>query len=189
MSEEKSIYYFTSPGEANTDVTLAKAKERADELGVTDIVVASTRGNTGLKAVRVFKGRNVVVVPHVTGMRGSGVQELGEDLAEQIKAEGGKIIIAAHTFSGLNRALQAKFNTMYPAGIIAQTLRIFGQGMKVVVEIAAMAVDAGLISSAKDVIVIAGTGKGADTAVVMTPDNSRNLFNIVVKEIIAKAKP
>ncbi len=80
------------------------AKTRADELGVKDIVVASTRGPTGLKAVELFKGYNVVVVPHVTGMREPGTQELGEDYAEKIRAGGGRLVIAAHAFSGVNRA-------------------------------------------------------------------------------------
>ena len=186
MSVDKSIRYYAATGPDNTEDVLQLAKARADALGVTNVVVASTRGHSGVQAVKLFKGCNVVVVPHVTGMRGPGVQELDADLAAQIRAGGGTLVIAAHAFSGVNRAIQAKFNTMYPAGIIAQTLRMFGQGMKVVVEIAAMAVDAGAIPVDEDAIVIAGSGKGADTAVVMRPDNSRNLFDIAIKEIIAK---
>lgn len=101
---------------------------------------------------------------------------------------GGRIIYAAHAFSGVNRAIQAKFDTMYPAGIIAQTLRLFGQGMKVVVEISAMAADAGAIPVDRDVIAIAGSGKGADTAVVIKPAYSHSIFESVVREIIAKPR-
>jgi hypothetical protein len=75
---------------------------------------------------------------------------------------------------------------MYPVGIIAQTLRLFGQGMKVVVEIAAMAADAGVIPVDKDVLVIAGSGRGADTAVILRAANSHRIFDMVIKEIIAK---
>lgn len=188
MSVDKSIRYYPAKGPDNTADTLQLAKARADALGITNVVVASTRGHTGVQAVNLFAGCNVVVVPHVTGMRGPGVQELDADLAAQIRAGDGTIVIAAHTFSGVNRAIQAKYDTMYPAGIIAQTLRMFGQGMKVVVEIAAMAVDAGALPADADAIAIAGSGKGADTAVVMRPDNSRNLFNIAIKEIIAKPR-
>ena len=182
----KEILYFESPGEVNTDETLKIAKERADELGIRYVVVASTRGGTGVKAVELFRGYNVVVVPHVTGQREPGQQELAEENMKKIEKAGGKIIIAAHTFSGVNRAIQAKWETMYPSGIIAQTLRLFGQGMKVVVEIAAMASDAGAIPADKDVLVIAGSSRGADTAVVIKPANSHRLFDMVVKEIIAK---
>lgn len=182
----KEILYFDTPGEVNTDETLKMARERAEELGIRDVVVASTRGGTGVKAVKVFKGYNVVVVPHVTGLRGPGKQELTDENAEKIKAAGGKVVIAAHTFSGVDRAIQAKWDTMYPAGIIAQSMRLFGEGMKVVVEIAAMAVDAGAVPVEKDLLVIAGSSRGADTAVVVKPANSHNLFDMVVREIIAK---
>ena len=188
MTEKKTIHYFPGVGEAYTDETLQAAKARADELGIRDIVVASTRGPTGLRAVEMFKGYNVVVVPHVTGMREPGTQELGVDYAEKIRAGGGKIVVAAHAFSGVNRAIQAKFDTVYPAGIIAQTLRMFGQGMKVVVEITAMAADAGAVPVDRDVIAIAGSGRGADTAVVVKPAYSHSLFDMVVREIIAKPR-
>ncbi|MFP3951568.1 MAG: pyruvate kinase alpha/beta domain-containing protein [Candidatus Bathyarchaeia archaeon] len=183
---EKEILYFDSPGEDNTDETLEIARNRADELGIRNVVVASTRGETGVKAVQVFKDYNVVVVPHVTGHKKPGDQELTEENWEEIEESGGKVVVAAHAFSGVNVAIYNKWNTMYPAGIIAQTLRIFGQGMKVVVEIAAMAMDAGAIPADEDVLVIAGSHRGADTAVVMRPANSRNLFDTVVREIIAK---
>lgn len=186
MLTKKSIVYFSEPDEINTDETLKAAKERADELGIRDIVVASTRGPAGLKTVEMFKGHNVVVVTHVTGQKEPGVQELSEEFAKKIQAGGGKILTSGHAFSGVNRAIQKQFDTMYPAGIIAQTLRLFGQGMKVVVEIAAMAADAGMIPADKDVMVIAGSGKGSDTAVVIKPANSHNLFDMVVKEIVAK---
>jgi hypothetical protein len=188
MAEKKETLYFSGPGEANSDETLKFAKKRADELGIKDVVVASTRGETGLKAVEFFKGYNVVIVPLVTGHRGPGVQELSEENMEKIKAAGGKIVIAAHAFSGVNRAIQAKFNTVYPPEIIAQTLRLFGQGMKVVVEISLEATDAGAIPADKDVLVVAGSSRGADTAVIIKPANSHNLFDLVIKEIIAKPR-
>ncbi len=183
---KKSILYYSSTGEVNTDQTLSEAKHRADELGITDIVVASTRGNTAVKALEVFKGCNLIVVPHVTGLRKPGVQEMSDDVQEKIHTAGGKVVIATHVFSGVDRAIQARFDTVYPAGIIAQTLRMFGQGMKVVVEIVAMAADAGVIPADKDVVAIAGTGRGADTAVVITPANAHRFFDMVIKEIIVK---
>ncbi|MGQ9680231.1 MAG: pyruvate kinase alpha/beta domain-containing protein [Candidatus Bathyarchaeia archaeon] len=188
MGEKKLTLYFSNPGEADTEETLRAAKERAEQLGIRDIVVASTRGSTGLRAMEIFQGYNMVVVPHVTGMREPGTQEMPEDIMEKIKEAGGRVVVAAHTFSGVNRAIQSKFDTVYPAGIMAQTLRLFGQGMKVVVEITAMAADAGVIPIDRDVVAIAGTGKGADTAVVVKPSYSHSIFDMVVREIIAKPR-
>jgi hypothetical protein len=185
MTSKKSILYFPGPGD-HTDETLKASKERADELKIKDIVVASTEGTTGLKAVEVFRGYNVVIVTHVTGYKGPGLQEVSEETAENIRAGGGRILTTAHAFSGVDQAIRKKFDTVYPAGIIAQTLRMFSQGTKVVVEIAAMAADSGMIPAEKDVVVIAGSHRGADTAVVLKPANSRDVFNTVVKEIICK---
>jgi hypothetical protein len=185
MSSKKSIIYYEKPGD-HTDETLQAAKERADELGIKNIVVASTEGTSALKTMDVFKGYNVVVVTHVTGYQGPGIQEVSEERMQKIRAAGGKILIAAHAFSGVNQAIRKKFDTAYPAAIIAQTLRLFSQGMKVVVEITAMAADAGLIPADEDVVAISGSHRGADTAVVIKPANSRDLFDMVVKEIICK---
>jgi len=60
--------------------------------------------------------------------------------------------------------------------------------MKVCVEIVLMATDAGLTSIDKDVIAIAGTGRGADTAVLVRPASTSDFFNLKIKEIIAKPR-
>lgn len=186
MAKEKSILYFDEVGEKNTEETLNAAKKRAEELGIKDVVVASTRGGTAVKAVDAFKGYNVVVVTHSTGLREPGKQELLDENREKIVAGGGKILTATHAFSGVNRAVRRKFETSSATDVVAQTLRIFGQGMKVVVECAAMAADAGLIPMDGDVISIAGSGRGADTAVVLKPVHVHSLFDMYVREIIAK---
>ena len=48
-----------------------------------------------------------------------------------------------------------------------------------------MAADAGLIPS-EDVLAIAGTGRGADTAVIIGANSSNRFFDIKVREILAK---
>jgi len=70
--------------------------------------------------------------------------------------------------------------------IVANTLRIFGQGTKVTCEIILMATDSGLVGTDEDIIAIAGTGKGADTAVVLSLVNSHNFFDLKIKEILCK---
>jgi uncharacterized protein len=85
---------------------------------------------------------------------------------------------------GLGAALRTRYNFSHEQ-VVADTLRMFGQGIKVCVEIAAMAADAGLIP-AGDVIAVGGTGRGADTAAVIAADFSNRFFNIKVREILAK---
>jgi len=51
-----------------------------------------------------------------------------------------------------------------------------------------MATDAGLIPVDKDVIAIAGTGRGADTALVIKPANGPTFFELKIRETIAKPR-
>jgi len=185
---EKAIMYFDCSGEEDTEEVLKMTTRRAEELGIRDIVVASTRGETGVRASEIFRGFNIVVVAHHTGFKEPGVQELTEENRRIIEKNGGKILTGTHAFMNVERAIRNKFGTAYPTEIIAQTLRLFGEGMKVAVEIVAMAADAGLIPVDGEVIGIAGTGKGADTAVLVQPANSARIFDMTVKEIIAKPR-
>ena len=68
--------YFEEPGAKNTEETLTLAKNRADELKINDVVVASTTGNTGIRTSELFKGYNLIVVSHVSGFKKPNVQQL-----------------------------------------------------------------------------------------------------------------
>ena len=163
-------------------------RKRADELGIKTIVVASTSGDIGLKAVEAFKGYSVVVVTHSHGFKEKDKAELRPENRDKIVAAGGKILAATHAFGGVGRAVRNKFNTYQLDELIANTLRIFGQGTKVAVEIALMAADSGLISVQEDIISIGGTGGGADTALVLQAANVNNFFDVKVREIITKPR-
>lgn len=60
--------------------------------------------------------------------------------------------------------------------------------MKVGCEITLMAADAGFINTEKDAISISGTGRGADTALVLKPANTQSFFDLKVKEILCKPR-
>lgn len=189
---ELKTTYFEKPGGAeNTAKTLALARARAKELGVKTVVVASTVGGTAVKAVDVLKGLKVIVVTHVAGFGDANTQEFTDANRQMVESKGGIVLTAAHAFGGLHRALS---NTMPPApssaigDVVAMTLRTFGQGMKVACEIAAMAADAGLVRTDEEIISIGGTGRGADTAVVVQPACTHRFFGLKVKEIICKPR-
>ncbi|MBI4181193.1 MAG: hypothetical protein HY528_04605 [Chloroflexi bacterium] len=183
---EGKIVYFEKVGKENTEETLRIAKQRADELGIKTILVSSTRGDTAARAVEVFTGAKVVAVSHSYGFRESGVHEFTAENRQKVESRGGVVLTTTHAFAGIDRALRLKFNTIALGEIVAYVLRIFGQGMKVVCEIAVMAADSGLVSTDEDIVVIAGSGKGADTAVVLRPVSSNNFFDLRVKEILCK---
>ncbi len=183
---ELKTVYFENPGSENTEEVLRIAKRRAEELGIKTILVASTSGNTAVKAVEAFKGFRVIAVSHSTGMREPDAQEFTEENRKIVESKGGTILTTTHAFAGVSRAMKDKFNTHVIGDIIANTLRVFGQGMKVVCEIALMAADSGLVRSNEDVLSIAGSSRGADTAVVLKPVNTQRFFDLRVREILCK---
>jgi hypothetical protein len=178
--------YFEEPGPENTVRTLEIAKRRADELGIGTLLVASTRGETGVLAAQLFQGYDVVVVTHSTGFPKPNVQELTEENRAAIESAGGKILTCQHAFGGVNRAVRKRLGTYLTDEIIAYTLRTFGEGMKVCYEIALMAADAGLVKAGEPCIAIAGSGRGADTAVVLVPAHAQQFFDLRVMELLAK---
>jgi len=180
--------YFEKPGPGNTARTLEVARQRADELGIRTVLVASTRGETGVQAAQQLRGYDVVVVSHATGFAGPNTQELTEENRAAIEAAGAKILTCQHAFGGIGRAVRKKWGTYATDEIVAQTLRIFGEGLKVCVEMALMAADAGLVKVGEPCIAIAGTGWGADTAVVLAPAHVQQFFDLQVMEILAKPR-
>ncbi len=187
MMEIQSVY-FPEPGSANTEKTLEIAKKRAEQLGIKTIVVASTSGETGVKAVKVFANYKVVVVTHAAGFPAPDVQELTEQNRAKIVEKGGMVLTATHAFGGVGRAVRRKFNTYQVDEIMAHTLRVFGQGTKVACEIVLMAADAGLIRTDEEVISVGGTGLGADTALVIKPAHTHDFFELKVREVLCKPR-
>lgn len=186
MARETRIVYFHSPGPENTDETFRLAKARAQELGIKTVVVATTSGNTGVKAAEEFNDYKVIVVTHTAGFKATGTQELTPESRERIEKLGAKIFTGAHAFGGISHAVRKTFNTHVLGDFMANTLRMFGQGMKVAIEISIMATDAGLVNTDKEIIAIGGTVSGADTAIVLKPAHAHDAFSLRVKEIICK---
>ena len=180
--------YFEKPGKENTGETFRLAKERADELGIRNIVVASSTGETGVKASEVFRGYNFVVVTSVAGYMKPNVLRNKPEHQDVIEANGGVIVRAAHALGALGRAVNRKFGAIQVDEVVAHVLRLFSEGVKVGCEIACMAVDAGHFRTDEETVAIGGTAGGADTAIVVSPRNTHNFFDMRVREIICKPR-
>ena len=72
--------------------------------------------------------------------------------------------------------------------VVRETLYRFGQGMKVAVEVAIMAAEADLLDLAQEAIAVAGTGEGADTALVVQPACALHFKRFRIREILAKPR-
>ena len=181
--------YWTHAGKANTDRTLELAYARAQALGLDTVLVATTSGETALRAAQVCAGMNVIAVTHSTGFKEPDTQELTPENRAAFEAAGGIILTCQHALGGVNRAVRKKLATFQLDEIIAHTLRIFGQGIKVVAEIALMAADAGLVRTDTPVMAIGGSGRGADTAAVVVPTNAQTFFDLRIPEIVCRPSP
>ncbi len=179
--------YFDKPGKDNTDQTLKLAAERGKALGLDEVVVASTTGKTAYKAMEMFDGCRLTVVTYHCGFKEPFKNQMPDNVRKDIESKGTRVIASSHALSGVERSVAQKYSGVYPVLLIADTLRLLGQGTKVAVEVAVMAADAGTLSGS-DIISIGGSGRGADAALVLKPAHQNNFFDLRIKEIICKPR-
>ncbi len=180
---------FEKRGLVNLEETARIAVETAKARSLP-IVAASNTGRT-IRALlaeagkQEYKGK-IVMVTHVYGMKQPDFNELSEEEREALSAEGVKIVTAAHALSGAERGISSVFKGAYPVEIAAHTLRMFGAGVKVCVECALMACDAGMVRYGQPAVCVGGTGSGADTACIILPSYTAKLFDTKISEILCK---
>ncbi len=185
------VTYFERGGPQNTEKALQIAKKYADQFNVKKIVIASTTGTTASKSLEIFnpKKYNIVVITHsyyFVGLKNR--QEFSEDLMENLREQGLKIFSGTHAMAGIERSMRKSLNQWLPIEILAKYLRTnFSQGVKVCMEIATMAADAGLIKNLdEDIICIGGSGRGADTVCLIKAMPTSSFDQMRVKAILAK---
>lgn len=192
---DKNIRYFEKIGFENATETLELAKKRAIELGIKHIVVASTTGRTAVKAMEVLKGSDIklIIVTHSFGYKKVGESSFDLTNRSRLEAEGIPILMSTMVLSSTGRQFRdalgwrdkgGMYLTIFPTDLIGDTLRMFGQGMKVCIEISVMAADAGLVPIDREIIATAGTS-GADTAIVLRTAYNKNILDNRIMEIIA----
>ncbi len=186
----KTITYFDEAGSKNTDETLRLAHKRAVELGIRDVVVASSHGETALKTAKIFGAEktNIVAVTLSEGFRSEGWTMTPEE-RKRLQDKGVKVFTGTLALGGdVDSAFSDKQGGATINEAVCETLYRFCQGMKVAVEVVLMTADAGLIPVDREVIAVAGTGKGADTVVVVQPACPRKFLYLKIKEIVAKPR-
>jgi hypothetical protein len=187
LYDDVQCRYFRKPGPANAKGVMEAVSRRAGELKIKKVLVATSTGKTALDALEVLgKEVKIIAVSHVTGFLKPNHQEMSEESRHELESKGITVLTCQHAFGGVGRGIRNKLSTFQVDEIMAFTLRTFGQGTKVAIELSLMAADAGLVRTDEDVISIGGTGKGADSALLLQPANSANFFDLKVKEVICK---
>jgi hypothetical protein len=187
---ELKTLLFEKPGPHNTDATLQIAQQRALVLGIKQAVVASSHGDTARRAHALFEPAGVQVIAVSIC---HGYQDQGWTMSAEAKAELIKLGVVVHTGvhtlgAGVGSAFSDKYGGRAPEEIVRDTLYRFSQGMKVAVECILMAADAGLLDMSQEVIAVAGTDSGADTAIVCKPAHPRTFHTLEIREVLAKPR-
>lgn len=186
---EKTIHYFENPGKENTDELISLIKSRKKELNIKTIVVASVTGKTSLKILEEIDDVNIVSITHHAGFKEKGKLEIDPEMEKKLNEKGIVTYTGSHALSGVGRGISNKFGGVTPVEVMAETLRMISQGVKVCVEISIMAADGGVIPMDQEIIAVGGTARGADAAVVLTPAHMNSIFDLRIHEIIAMPRP
>jgi hypothetical protein len=187
---ELKTLIFEKAGEQNTDATLQLVKERALALGIKQVVVASSHGTTARRAHALLAPEGIQVI--AVSICHSWESE-GWVMAAETKGRLAEMGVIVHTGihalgDGVGSAFSDKFGGRTPEEIVRDTLYRFSQGMKVAVECLLMAADAGLLDTGQETIAVAGTGSGADTAIVCKPAYPRTFHELEIREVLAKPR-
>jgi len=190
----RQVYYFDEPGDGNTDLVVKAVSQRVEGGGVTEVIVASTSGETAVKFARALKGKARVVCVSEAPYR----REWGERwpcLKSRFRkelTELGAYIIDEVPYVFHDSVLEnARWPAIFPERLVKETLYCFGQGLKVAVEVALLAVSCGKVAPFRDVIAVGGSTKGADTAILLRATYPACLFDkdpakrLEIREIIA----
>jgi hypothetical protein len=180
--------YFDKPGPENTDAVIQAALQAAKERGLKHIVAAATVGTSVAKLMKAAgPGLTIVAVTHNVGFAEEGKGEFDPAVREAMTRAGHFVLTGTLATRNINKAISTRFGGYSQTEIVNATLRIFGQGTKVAIEITSMAADAGLVPFG-DVIAIGGTGRGWDTALIIRANSSNRFFDLKVRETICKPR-
>lgn len=183
----KFITYFDKEGDDYTDELISAVKDKLDLCeDIKYVLIASATGASALKlAEAIDRDVTIINVSHNIGFSGPNQSDISDEMIKKLEKEGVKTYFGLHAFSGAARGVTNKYGGYSPLDVVADTFRMFSHGIKVAAEISIMAADAGLIPVGEEIISIGGRAHGVDSAVILTPVNSKHLFDLKFHEIIA----
>ena len=192
LGVSRPTFYFDAHGEVNTDKTIELARERADELGVGKVVVASETGLSALKVLDAFEGSEVIVVSSAAGtaVEGSVIGDLkigipDPEMMDGLEGRGAKVVRGTDPFWNIS----AHTGLVDTPKLGMKLFEVLCGGLHVCMTGVLEATDAGHLVEGEEVVALAGSFVGLDTAIVAGAANSVNFFDTVeVLEIICKPR-
>lgn len=183
----RDLILFDEKGPGNTTSCFEAVADRVRALNLDHIVVASTTGETGSKAVKFFEDYdiNLIIVSHQFGFREDGDIELKDEYRRKIEeADNASLVVTPDVLTRIPKIVRGKYGGFSFLDLIADTLRLFSEGVKVCIECVVQAADSGKVPVGEEIAAIAGTGSGADTGVVLESQHSHKIFDIDIRELI-----
>ena len=192
LGVSRPTFYFDVHGEVNTEKAIELARERAVELGIGKVVVASETGLTALRVLDAFPGSEVVVVSSAAGtlVEGSVIGDLrigipDEAILGELLGRGARVVRGTDPFWNL-----AAHTQLVDVGRLGMMFyKVVCGGLHVCMTAVLEATDAGHLAQGEEVVALAGSFVGLDTAIVAGAANSVNFFDAFeVREIICKPR-
>jgi hypothetical protein len=195
---------FERPGPVNTDEVIDVVKDASAKYEY--IVVASITGDCAVKVAEKIKDKKIICVtcpqgmcwevdkmtegpfaevPELEQIRDEWVKQGLKRVSMNITPENRlrldelnvKIVQGTIPFFGPTFSIRLHLNQATSLDIMAKTLELISTGTLVCLECVLMAVDAFAIPENKEVLALAGTERGLDTAWVIRSSASANLFH------------
>lgn len=187
-------YYFEEPGEQNTDDVVEAVKKRVEATGIRHVLVASDSGGTALKFAEAMSSMaRVYCVCQGPILREWNIPwpTMKPECRERLEELGVMILDRVPFFFHNSVYTAAKWEAMNPEKLVKETLYLFGQGLKVAVEVVLIATMCGYLEPYQEVIGVGGSSRGADTAIVVRATYPTAIFSkdpkkkLEIREIIA----
>jgi len=191
-NSKSETVYFGVHGEKNTWKTIELANKRAKQLGINKVVIASETGLSAVETIKVFDPNEVIVVSSAAGTKventvigdlriGISNQKIYKELIEK----GAKVIRGTDPFWGLT----AHSPILDPGKLGMMFYKVISNGFHVCITTVLMATDHGYLENGEEVIALAGSWVGLDTAIVARACNTVDFFNkFEVLETICKPR-
>ena len=172
MPEQTEVYFFNNAGPENTAKVIRTIRRRIRLGDISKILVASESGRLALELRRVFRRPVIVCVTYNEKTRRN--HHKPALMKNELRKQG--IIVVDTIPEPLGRELTFRNwwekETVHLPGASADLfwmtlICVGGHGLRTAVEIVFMSVESGVVKVGEKVLSMAGTGYGADSAIVM----------------------
>ena len=101
--------------------------------------MASSTGQTAVDFLRMgCDAGDLVVVTSQHGFREPGEPRILRENRTRLEESGVTLVFATHVLPGIDRAINRQYQGITPTQLISQVLKMFGEGVKVCLEMAVM---------------------------------------------------